>query len=236
MEGEFPELCEWGDMSYEMVEELSRQVPSGITVQFHNNGDPLLYPRLGDALRLFDKNIRCLNTNAKLLADKAGEIIGNLDTLTVSVIQDDPEAEEQYGAVLRFIELRGVQKPRLVYRVLGEVADESKWRKLPGTVAKRILHIPEGSRNYQREVTIPETGICLDLLTHLAIDRYGNISLCVRFDPEGHLRIGNIKDMTLTHAWYSVYREMYIQSHIAGQREILPGCKDCHYWGVPTGC
>jgi len=234
MEREYPELCTWGDMPKEMVYEISKQVPSGIVVQFHNNGDPLLYPHLGYALFLFHRNIRCFNTNAKLLNEKADEIIGNLETLTISVVQDDPEGEEQYETVRRFLEVKGSQSPSMVYRLLGRVDREERWKELPGQVAKRILHSPLGSFAYEKKTTIPEIGICLDLLTHLAIDRFGNISLCVRFDPKGDLRIGHVKD-GIESAWTSFKRKHYIQKHIEQKRHLLAGCDRCEYWGVPRG-
>ena len=81
----------------------------------------------------------------------------------------------------------------------------------------------------------PEIGVCLDLLTHLAIDRYGNISLCVRFDPEGKLRLGNVSEISLTDAWQSLKRIGYIDKHIDQKRDECPGCNNCDYWGVPRG-
>lgn len=235
MERDHPELCQWGDMPREMVWIISKNVPRGTVVQFHNNGDPLCYPHLGWALHRFDHCIKQFNTNGKLLLEKSKEIIGHLDVLTVSVIQDDPEGEEQYDIVRKFLELKGSNAPRLVYRLLGDIPDKQLWESLPGTVATRILHSPDGSRDYQRKITIPEIGICLDLLTHLAIDRYGNISLCVRFDPKGDLRLGNIKDMTLEEAWNGYKRKDYLAKHIAGNRASCPGCDRCDFFGVPTG-
>jgi len=235
MEREYPELCDWGDMDYEMVEEIARQVPMGTVVQMHDNGEGLLYPHFGDAARLLYGRIRCLNTNGKLLLEKGDELIDNLETLTISVVQDDPEKGEQLETVKEFIVKKGSRKPSMVYRLLGRVDHPERWEDLPGTVAKRILHSPDGSHGYERKVTIPEIGICLDLLTHLAIDRYGNISLCVRFDPKGDLRLGNIKEISLEEAWNSAKRRRYLKHHIRGDRKDLPGCSRCEFWGVPTG-
>lgn len=218
-----------------MVREISEQVPKGIVVQFHNSGEPLLYPRLGEALSLFKNNIRCFNTNGKLLLEKADEIIDNLDTLTISVIQDDDESDEQYDIVRRFIDRGHGRSPALIFRLLGNVDRAERWYGLPGLVAKRVLHSPDGSFAYEREVTVPEIGICLCLMNYLTFDRYGNMSLCPRFDVEGKLRIGNIKDMTMEQAWNSDFRQERIMEHIAGLRSLVPGCKDCNYWGVPRG-
>jgi len=238
MERNHPELCDWGDMPYEMVEEIASQLSGQNVIQFHNNGEALLYPRLGDALRIFRGHIRCFNTNGKLLLDKASEIIGNLETLTISVIENDPEGDAQYDAVQRFLDLkreRGAEcKPRMVYRLLGDVDHRERWERLPGVIATRILHAPEGSRNYRKAPTVPEIGICLDLLTHMAIDRYGNISLCVRFDPHGYLRVGHVNTTGLDGAWNSEKRKFYVKQHIEGMRDKLPGCSECDYWGCPT--
>lgn len=104
MEREHPELCNWGDMPLEMVKWIASQVPRGTVVQLHNNGESTLYPDLGAALNLFSHCIRQFNTNAKLLMERADEIIGNLETLTISVIPKDPEAENQFEIVQKFLE------------------------------------------------------------------------------------------------------------------------------------
>jgi len=235
MELEHPELCDWGDMPMDMVKAVSRETHAGTVVQCHNNGEPLCYPYIGDALRMFGKCILQFNTNGKLLVEKADEIIDNLDVLTVSVIENDPEGDEQYETVKAFLHRKAEKSPRMVYRILGEVDNQERWERLPGIIARRTLHKPEGSRDYRKAVTVPEIGICLDLLTHLAIDRYGNISMCVRFDPMGDLRLGNIQNMTLQEAWHGRKRREYLRKHIEGRRNELPGCSGCHFYGVPTG-
>ncbi len=147
---------------------------------------------------------------------------------------NDPEGDEQYEIVRRFIERKNERKPYLVYRILGDV-DKTRWLGLRGLVVSRILHAREGSFEYSKEVCKPEVGICLDLLTHLAIDRFGNISLCVRFDPEGKLRIGHVNE-GIEKAWNSEKRKHYLRKHIEGKRSGLPMCGDgCQYWGIPRG-
>jgi radical SAM protein with 4Fe4S-binding SPASM domain len=236
MEKEHPELCNFGDMPFGMVEKIAEHVPSGIVIQFFNNGEPLLYPRLADALKLFEKNIRCLNTNAKLLYERADDIIGNLETITISVIEKDPEAQEQFETVQKFIEKKGNKKPAMVYRLLGKVENPQRWEKLPGIVCKRILHAPEGSFKYEKEPTKPEIGICLDLLNHLAIDHYGNVSPCVRYDPHGWSRLGNILDnKNLSDLWNNGRRQAMIKDHIAQRRDKWGLCSTCEFWGVPKG-
>ena len=193
-----------------------------------------MYPRLGDALKCFTGNIRCFNTNGKLLMEKASEIIGNLETLTISVVEGDEEQEEQYEIVKKFVRKRKNRIPAVIGRLLGECPNPERWGRICEVTTGRVLHSPTGSFEYSKKVTIPEIGICLDLLTHLAIDRYGNISMCVRFDPGGELRLGNIKDMTLQQAWNSEKRRFYLEKHIGQNRAELSGCSKCEYWGVAT--
>ena len=50
---DFPEIAmNYGHMDFEIVKDIAFQLPKGIVVQFHNNGEPFVYPRLRDALKL----------------------------------------------------------------------------------------------------------------------------------------------------------------------------------------
>lgn len=225
---------DWGDMSFEMVEKIAKQLPPNIIVQFHNNGESLLYPEFGKAVKLFKKQIRCLDTNAKLLVEKAKEIIDNLDTLTISVIENDPEGDEQYEIVNEFLKIRQDKQPKLVYRLLGNVKNSDRWHRLPGIVATRVLHDPMGSYNYEKKVTIPEHGICLDLLSHLLIDRYGDYYPCVRFNPFKVMHLGNVATHSLKEIWNSPYRLREIEEHKRGNRTNNSLCRECEFYGCPT--
>ncbi len=232
---EYPEISlNYGDMDFGLVKKIARQLPEGIVVQLHNNGEPLLYPRLGEAAKLFHRQIRCLDTNGKLIVAKAKEIIGNLETLTISVIENDPDGGEQYKQVKQFLKIRGNRKPNLIYRCLGNVNSE-KWDKLPGITAKRVLHHPLGSFKYQKNPTVPEIGICLDFLNHMAINRLGKVSICVRFDPLGLGVIGDANKIPLIDIWSGPKRKKWLEYHVNGQRNKIPLCARCEFWGVPTG-
>lgn len=233
LERDHPELVDWGDMPYELVEKIAKQVPSGIVVQFHNNGEPLLYPRLADALELFQYDILCFNTNGKLLLEKAEEIIDRLDCLTLSVHEDDPDIDQQHEIMTRFWAMKGSRKPQVIYRLLGKV-DAEPWEQhhLKGIICRRVLHDPMGSFGYKKTPTIPEIGICLDLLTHMAIDRYGKVSICVRFDPERKGVIGDANTTTLEDIWNGEPRQEWLKLHIQGRRGEVPLCAACEFWGI----
>jgi MoaA/NifB/PqqE/SkfB family radical SAM enzyme len=232
---DFPEIAmNYGHMDFEIVKKIARQLPKGIVVQFHNNGEPFVYPKLGDALKLFDRQIRCLDTNGKLLVEKANEVIDILDSITISVIENDPEGDEQYRIVKEFLKIKKDRKPLIVYRCLGDV-DTERWEKLDGMVVKRMLHHPLGSFKYKKEPAVPEIGMCIEILNHMAINRFGEVSLCVRFDPKRIGVIGNINETSLEDIWNSEKRLDWVQCHINGKRNDISLCSKCDYWGIPKG-
>jgi MoaA/NifB/PqqE/SkfB family radical SAM enzyme len=233
---EYPDLAiDYGDMDYGLVESIARQLPEGIVVQLHDNGEPLLYPRFKEAINLFNRQIRCMDTNGKLLLEKADEIIGNMETLTISTFQDDEEWQEQYKVIGEFLRIKGDLKPSVIIRCLGEV-DVERYKRFGCIIATRILHSPMGSFGYKKNPTVPEIGICLDLLGHMVISRSGKVSMCVRFDPKGIGVIGDCVDTPLVDIWNGPKRCEWLRYHIDGKRKLVPLCSKCEFWGVPTGC
>lgn len=232
---DYPELAiNYGDMDFELVRRIAAQLPSNIVVQLHKDGEALLYPRFGEAAGLFKKQIRNIVTNGKLLVEKAGEIIDNLDTIAISVFEDDPEAEEQLQIIKEFLKIKGNRKPYTIIRIIGNV-DPSRYNDLGVLIVKRVFHAQMGSFNYCRKnPTIPEIGICWDFLHHLCINREGKVSICVRFDPKGLGVIGDINGQLLEEIWNNKKRMQWLEYHKQGRREEIPLCSYCHFWGVPT--
>lgn len=235
VERDYPELTlQYGDMDFGLVERIARQIPPDVVVQLHNNGEALLYPRFGDAVRLFNKQVTNIVTNGKLLLEKYDEIVDNLDTMAISVIEKDDEADKQYEIVKEFMKKKGDRKPFTIFRLNGEV-ESAKYESL-GTIARRILHSELGSYNYKKmDPTVPEIGICLDFLGHLAINKDGKASICVRFDPKGLGVIGDCATQTIEEIWNSPRRREWLEAHTQGKRSAVPLCSYCHFWGVPTG-
>ena len=236
IEKQHPELAlKYGDMDFELVKKIAQELPAGIVVQLHNNGESLLYPRFGEAVKLFNGQITNIVTNGKLLLEKQDEIIDHLDTLAISVFEKDSEADDQFNIIKEFIKRKGDKKPHTLIRLNGEVNDE-RYQKLNLLLARRVLHSPLGSFNYKKvDPTIPEIGICLDFLHHLAINKDGKVSICVRFDPKGLGVIGDIKTQSLKEIWNCDKRIKWLEYHKHGKRNLIPFCSYCHFWGVPTG-
>lgn len=225
------------DMDFGLVESIAAQLPPGIVVQFHNNGDPLMYGELPRALDLFKRQVRCFDTNGKLLVKRAADIIGRADTVTVSTFERDEEWEEQYGLIKEFLKLKGKSGPRLVIRCLGELGEKrlALYQETGCLLVPRILHSPDGSFSYTKKTTIPEVGFCIEIMNHMAINTKGEVSFCVRFDPERHGVIGDASKEPLLSIWNSPKRRDYIKAHLEGRRGELDLCGKCQYWGVPRG-
>ena len=234
-EREHPELCNFGDMDFNLVKRIASQLPKRIVTAMHFNGCPLLYPKLGEALFLFKNQTRVLDTNAILLVKKADDIINNLDTITISVIENDPIGDAQFETVKEFIKIKGNRKPRIIYRLLGKIDKAERWYKLPGIIATRTLHHPMGSYSYEKRVITPEIGICLEMLGHLVIDRYGDVYPCVRYNLFRENILGNVKVDKLVDIWNGKKRQALLQKHIDGKRNEIPFCNKCQFWGCPIG-
>jgi len=235
MDRDYPELVkEYGHMDIKLVEKIAKQLPPNIVVQLHNNGEPLVYPQFGDAVKLFKNQITNIDTNGKLLLEKSDEIIDNLDTLAISVFEKDEESDEQFEIINKFLKIKKDRKPFTLLRINGEV-DIRRYKKFNLLMATRILHEPMGSFNYKkRNPTVPEIGICLDFLYHIAVDRKGMVSPCVRFDPKRLSVIGDANKQTLAEIWNSPKRLEWMEYHKKGRRDKVPLCSYCHFWGVPT--
>lgn len=233
---EYPEIAfNYGDMDFELVKSIGQQIPPNIVVQLHNNGEPLLYPRFGEAASLFSSQIKSIDTNGKLLLEKADEVVDLIDTMAISIIEKDTEADEQYETIAKFLELKKDKKPFTLLRINGDV-DTRRYDKFGLIMAHRVIHSALGSFNYvKRNPTIPEIGICLDFLNHIAINKDGEASICVRFDPKRLGVIGDAKKQSLSEIWNSKKRMAWLEDHKKGRRDQVPLCSYCHFWGVPTG-
>jgi len=239
-QGKFKENS-YGDMSFELLEKIAKEIPPDITIALHNNGEPTLYPKLKEAIILF-KEKGCLTnfvTNGKLLLERFDDIVDKLDTMSISIFENDSEWKEQNKIINKFLKLKKGRKPFTILRIIGDVLNY-KYEHFNILTSKRYLHSPKGSFDYIKNSdltcpTIPETGVCLDFLHHLAIDRFGNVSCCVRFDPKGELILGNIEKDSLDKIWHSEKRMQMKELHITGRRNMIPFCSECDFYGIPTG-
>lgn len=237
VETQNPNIKYTDEIDLKLLKKIAKQLPEGILIQFHNNGEPLLYSYLKEALSLFKKQIRCFDTNGKLLLEKYNEIIDNVETITISTFEKDPEWEQQYEILKEFLRKKGEKKPSVIIRCLGDIEKEriEKYKELNCLMAYRILHSPMGSFEYKKQTVIPEHGICLEMLFHPAINVKGELSTCVRFDPDKKAVLGNLNKDSFKKIWNSNERRKWLQLHINGERNKIPLCSKCEFYGIPRG-
>lgn len=234
LERENPELAvKRGDMEFSLLRKIAKQLPSGIVVEFHRDGEPMVYPRFGEAVALFKNQITTMITNGKLLVEKADEVIGRLDVVSISIFEKDVEAKSQLEIIKKFLALRGDRKPFVTFRIIGDV-NEALYKELGCPIARRGLRSPLGRFGYKSAPAMPDMGICRDFLCSLCVNREGKVSICAKFDPEELGMIGNINTEKLSDIWNGVKRMAWKKLHVEGKRREIPPCSQCEYWGVPA--
>ena len=232
VEKDYPKIAaKMGEMDIEFVKKISDQLADGIIVQLHNNGEPLVYSRLGDAIKLFNRQITNIITNGKWLVKKADEIIGNLDTLAVSLFEGDVEADDQYDVLVKFLKLKKNKKPFTILKAHGDM-DIDRYKGLGLPITGRYIHDPMGNFGYKLQPAIPDVCMCTDFLNRLVINWEGKVSPCANFDPNGIHIIGNARIQKLKEIWNSPRRNKWLEYHIQGRRDKIPLCSKCEYWGV----
>ena len=232
-----------GDMDIEMVKVISDQLDPGTLVQLHWNGEPTLYKPIQAATHYL-KMTGCyvaMDTNGLLIGDRWSELL-LFDSITVSVIQGDSRKNyiRQIKHIIKFytkISHFSKYPPMLNIRALGKIpkAFYQLAKRYNIQIIPRIFHIPDMSKNYSKHVTKPEVGVCMDLLNHPAIDRFGSVYPCVRFNPNGYNYLGNVNHSPLETILAGQLRHNMIDQHFKGNRDRVLLCSECDYYGIPRG-
>ena len=237
----FPTL-KFGDMANELMLNVAYAVyPLGTScvVQFHRDGDPLAAPEelLCQALFAFRANIRSLVTHGERLGERGQAVIGNCESVCVSIFRGDPDRNLQLASLRSFLDQKGEQLPRVSLKVVGDMSDDElrPYRECDVPLLRRRLHLPIGNSKYAGGLpTVPEHGLCLDLLHHPSIAWDGRVYLCNRLDTNDAGLIGDLATESLDAIWNGPLRRDYIQKHLAGRRADVPPCANCHYYGIPA--
>lgn len=226
---------QFGDMNFELLKGIRAELePGSLTVQFHRDGDPLSYDKLGEALDLFGGGgfIRNLVTHGETLHERADEIIDRCESVTVSVFGTDPDANLQYEAITKFLERKGTRLPRLLIKAVG-VCDVTRYAGLP--IMRRRIHTERNDRYVKAVPMMFESGICQDFLSKPAIAWNGRVYQCVRFDDREDGYLGSLYEYSLDEIWNGPRRKQWLAAHIAGKREQANArCAQCTYYGVPV--
>jgi radical SAM protein with 4Fe4S-binding SPASM domain len=217
---------ELGDMDIKLYKHIINQFKGNI-LQFNRDGETLLYNDLYEALYYAGDKVINIVTNGKLLLHRQREMI-DVTTITVSVIEDDPE---QVEIIRKFIEKINIP---VIIKFLGDYYDPI-FEEMGLDTMRRRIHDPEGDWHYDigNYELIPELGICLDFLMKPSIDWQGRMYICNRYDPEGKGIIGDTTKDSLWDIWNGDKRREWLYHHMKGERDLVPLCKGCKFWGIP---
>lgn len=215
-----------GDIDIELLRHIIDQFPGSI-IQFHRDGEPLLYDKLSEVSVICHNHVTNIVSNGLLLWERHQDIKG-FDTVCISVIDDNPE---QFEVIKRFHE--NCMKPRLLIKFLGDYYNP-EFEKMGLQTTRRRIHNPSGDWHYQKEdkPVIPELFVCQDFLMKPSVDWQGDFYICNRFDPERLGKLGNLKDSSLESLWYGEQRLGWLNKHLQGKRADIPLCENCQFWGV----
>lgn len=192
----------------------------------HLFGEPLLYPRVLDALRYIKyKNKRhtiLFTTNGVLLNKFAKELVAvGVDRIIWSWRRNNFNDETI-----------GVLKERGLIRLLIEETPKEefeKWSKFPRVEVKHI-HNYGGSIDTSKwhDEKIPERYSCYHLWLAPAIRWNGEIVECCNIAKSGTEVLGKYGEMTLAEVWTGEKLNTLRESHRKG---IYPGaCANCSSW------
>ena len=225
----------FGDMDFALLQSIAEQVPADTIISFHRDGDPLVYPRLREALQLFRHHPTSVVTHGEALGARADEIIGNCTTVTVSVIPNDPDRELQMRSITAFMAQKGAKAPQLQLKAVGNVSDIARYEAMGLPIIGRSLHNKRVNQNYQSAPPIPEIRVCLDFLSRPTVDWQGRVFCCNRLDTTDAGLIGDLRQDALRAIWNGPTRRAMLAAHLSGHRERANSlCKSCNYWGIPA--
>ena len=231
----------FGSMDLNLMFKIAQELkPLGkqLVWQAHRDGDPMDADNLFQSLIFFGAHIRSLVTHGCTLGERADQLIDNCESVTVSIFRGDPDRELQLQSLTEFLKQKGNRLPKVLLKVVGDMHDDelAPYVALDLPIMRRLIHLPTGNNKYaHRSPTMPEHGLCEDLLHHPSIAWDGRVYLCNRLDTKDLGLIGNLNEESLDAIWNGKLRADYIQKHLDGRRKDVPPCADCLYYGIPTG-
>jgi hypothetical protein len=194
----------------DLIDECVENVPEGMQIELHKDGEPLLHPKIGQFIA-YAKERGChvhFATNGLLLGRKKEEIVASgLDLLTLSVIDDIP-----VSSIKVFMDYKGESDPIFQVKYFGDKPDIPADRFI-----KRPVH--NWTNDTQRESKNP----CSKLLNSAAVTWDGFYQICcVDYKRESAVKLTTIKDMFEKESLAEYNKQC------AGVFE--PPCSHCNYW------
>lgn len=218
------------DMDFELfrqiVDEATRYGPRSFSL--HLFGEPLLYPRIFDAIRYIKK---CNKNHTVLLTTNGTRLNSCVDDFVSAGIDQAfwtwrTEARFRESTLLK-LKKWGKFRVRFIEGITTEEGYK-QWEKW-GNVEGRRLHNYGGNLDLNKFSSPQKNGKkrwpCYHLWLAPAIAWNGNLLICCS-DPHQKEVRGHFPEKTVAEMWQEL--EGIRQSHLAGKYEGI--CKDCDVW------
>ena len=141
---------QYGDMDYGLLTVIRSQIEPGITISFHRDGESTAYPRLGDALRLFEGFTTSMVTHGLNLSTQGDQMVGRCTNLTVSVFRGDRDAAAQLESLASFLKEKGSRSPQVQIKIVGDMSPDelAPYEALGCRMIRRLIHVPIANSKY----------------------------------------------------------------------------------------
>ena len=244
------------DMEWPLVEKAEREIHGlGLKLKWlHEMGEPLLYPRIGDAIRLFPE--ASLSTNGLLLTEKIGQTLldANLRRIRICVDSLNPEVYPQLrtgGDLEKLIELTRkflvqaqgqpirieIQRMRSRLTVDESVDDFKKLFELKRFKNARVIEKTCEALDVNEETDLHGTFQgCVQgsFFTWIVIFADGRVTHCC-YDAHGDQVMGDLKTQSLSEIVASDRFATMRDAFERGDLSELPRCGECFKHGDAVG-
>jgi radical SAM protein with 4Fe4S-binding SPASM domain len=221
-----------GHISLSLIEDIVKELPLETQISFHKDGEVLLYPELEAALDLTINHFTHFCTNGILLDKYAHILIGKVDLITLSVLDEENTsngANQQVVATKKFLEKLNSQehtpkKTRLNVKTFSQEMFE-KWTQIHDDVFMAEIHNWGGDYPVEQAKAL-EDPICPALYNKMAINFDGTVSPCC-LDYKHLSLVGDATKETVAEIWAGekmMELRNLIEENRLNETSICEGC------------
>jgi MoaA/NifB/PqqE/SkfB family radical SAM enzyme len=247
-------FMEW-DMFTRLIDEC-REHRKRMLFQLHKDGEPLMYPRIGEMLQYIKKARPgfkiFLSTNGALLREETARMIieTGIDILRVSHSGDNPSTyfkihgrpdfEVVRENVVRLLEMKkkmNAKKPHVRMQIIrtqvteGDIESYQKtWGQYDVEVAVKAFMTWGGSkRDALTEWKKDGRHPCIDLWAMPAVNWDGKVSIC-SLDWNQKAIIGDLTQQSMSEVWQGEKLAQYRDHHLQNKYAKAGICGACTEW------
>lgn len=246
-----------GDMDFDLLTRLLAEANGRLAAAKLNiRGEPLLYPRVVDAVRLCKEagvTEVIMNTNGTLATPEMGRKLldAGLDTIIFSLDSTDkatfeagrPGASfdtvvENVRALADYKRKTGLWQVKIRANTFFKDDIEASLQAFWNLWGEAIDEFTMSRLNPTAEATAIDFTACADVLPHvgwqcpqlwqrLGVFCDGTVIMCCT-DFDGEAPVGNVRDQTIAEIWHSPALDTLRALHRKGEGYKVPFCRKCH--------